>query len=86
MKKSSHASLLILGNEYRLAQYVKALLGRNTDASEAMRKLTRLLNQASLMVNTVTLVNATRGLQILEASRGRRFVFSCSTWLMFHAR
>ena len=80
------ASLLILGNEYRLAQYVKALLGRNTDASEAMRKLTRLLNQASLMVNTVTSVNATRGLQILEASRGRRFVFSCSTWLMFHAR
>ena len=80
------ASLLILGNEYHLAQYVKALLGRNTDASEAMRKLTRLLNQASLMVNTVTSVNATRGLQILEASRGRRFVFSCSTWLMFHAR
>ena len=34
-----------MGNEYRLAQYVKALLGRNTDASEAMRKLTRLLNQ-----------------------------------------
>ena len=51
-------------------QYLRTLLGTDMQVRPAMERLTKLLNQASLMVNIFTSVKATEGLHILQVLRG----------------
>ncbi|ETW79576.1 hypothetical protein HETIRDRAFT_322741 [Heterobasidion irregulare TC 32-1] len=65
----------------RPAQYLRTLLRSDMQVRPAMERLTKLLNQASIMVNTFTSVKATEGLHILQVLRDDNLQTKIHTWL-----